>query len=52
MAAYQGVDATIAAAAPVAPIGYWPRDVVCSARLHDAVLSPMLQFDFTRVWIE
>ena len=42
----------IAADAPVTPIGYIKRTVVCSARLHEAVLSPMTLFDFTRVWIE
>jgi ABC-type transport system substrate-binding protein len=52
VAAFQSIDATIAADAPVTPIAYWPRAVVCSARLHEAVLSPMNLFDFTRVWIE
>ena len=52
VAAFQSVDATIAADAPVSPISYWARTVVCSARLHDAVLSPMNLFGFTRVWIE
>lgn len=52
VAAFQSIDATIAADAPVTPIGYIKRTVVCSARLHEAVLSPMALFDFTRVWIE
>ena len=52
LAAFESIDATLAAAAPVAPVGYFSRTVVCSARLHDAVLSPMDLFDFTRVSIE
>ena len=52
VAAFQSIDATIAADAPVTPIAYFNRTVVCSARLHEAVLSPMNLFDFTRVWIE
>jgi hypothetical protein len=42
----------VAADVPVTPVDYRGRDVVCSARLHDAVLSPMDLFDFTRVWIQ
>jgi len=52
VAAFQSIDATIAADVPVTPIAYFNRTVVCSARLHEAVLSPMNLFDFTRVWIE
>ena len=52
VAAFKSIDATIAADAPVTPIGYIKRTVVCSARLHEAALSPMTLFDFTRVWIE
>jgi ABC-type transport system substrate-binding protein len=52
LAAFQSADATIAAAAPITPVAYWMRDTVCAARLHDAVLSPTLLFDFTRVWIQ
>jgi peptide/nickel transport system substrate-binding protein/oligopeptide transport system substrate-binding protein len=52
LTAYQSIDATVAADVPVTPIAYYGRDVVCSARLHDAVLSPMDLFDFTRVWIQ
>ena len=52
MAALQSIDATIAADVPVTPIAYFNRTAVCSARLHEAVLSQMNVFDFTRVWIE
>jgi oligopeptide transport system substrate-binding protein len=52
LTAYQSIDATVAADVPVTPVAYYGRDVVCSARLHDAVLSPMDLFDFTRVWIQ
>lgn len=52
VAAYQRIDAAVAADVPVTPISYFARDAVCSARLHDAVLSPMGLFDFTRVWIQ
>ena len=52
LAAYQSIDATVAADVPVTPVDYRGRDVVCSARLHDAVPSPMDLFDFTRVWIQ
>ena len=52
LAAFQSIDATVGADAPVAPIAYMNRTVVCSARLHEAVLSPMNLFDFARVWIE
>ena len=52
LAAFESIDATVAAATPVAPVGYFSRTIVCSARLHDAVLSPMDLFDFTRVSIE
>ena len=52
VAAFQSIDATIAADVPVTPIAYFNRTVVCSARLHEAVLSPMDLFDFTGVWIE
>jgi peptide/nickel transport system substrate-binding protein/oligopeptide transport system substrate-binding protein len=52
LAAFRSIDATVAAAAPVAPITYFSRTVVCSARLHDAVLSQMDLFDFSRVSIE
>ena len=51
VAAFQSVDAAIAADAPVTPIAYWQRTVVCSSRLHDATLDPMMLFDFVRVWI-
>jgi ABC-type transport system substrate-binding protein len=51
VAAFQSIDATVAADVPVTPVAYMGRTVVCSARLHDAVLSPMNLFDFTRVWI-
>jgi oligopeptide transport system substrate-binding protein len=52
MAAFQSINVTVAADVPVTPIAYFSRTVVCSARLHDAVLSPMNLFDFTRVWIQ
>ena len=52
LAAFKSIDATIGAASPVAPIAYFSRAVVCSARLHDAVLSQMDLFDFSRVRIE
>ena len=52
VAAYQSIDATIAADVPVTPVAYYGRDVVCSDKLHDAVLSPMGLFDFTGVWIQ
>ena len=52
MAALQSIDATIGADVPVTPIAYFNRTAVCSARLHEAVLSQMNVFDFTRVWIE
>ena len=52
VAALRSVDATIAADVPVTPIAYFNRTVVCSARLHEAVLSQMDWFDFTRVWME
>ena len=52
LAALQSIDATIGADVPVAPIAYFNRTVVCSARLREAVLSQMDRFDFTRVRIE
>ena len=52
LAAFESIDATIGAAVPVSPVACFSRTVVCSARLHDAVLSLMDRFDFTRVWIE
>jgi oligopeptide transport system substrate-binding protein len=52
IAAFQAVDAQIAADAPIAPLMYGDRTTVCSARLHDATLSPMGLFDFTSVWIQ
>jgi ABC-type transport system substrate-binding protein len=52
VAAFQSIDAAIAADVPVTPIAYFNRTVICSARLHEAVLSPMNLFDFTRVWIK
>jgi oligopeptide transport system substrate-binding protein len=51
VAAFQSIDATVAGDVPVTPIAYMGRTVVCSARLHDAVLTPMNLFDFKRVWI-
>ena len=50
--AFESIDATIGADAPVTPVAYITRSVVCSARLHEAVLSPMNLFDFTRVWMQ
>jgi len=52
VAAFQSIDATVAADAPVTPIAYWSRTTVCSARLDEAVLSQMRLFDFARVGIE
>ena len=52
VAAFRSMDATIADDVPVTPIAHLGRTAVCSARLHEAVLSPMNLFDFTRVWIE
>ena len=52
LAAIQSINATIAPDVPVTPIAYFSRTAVCSARLHEAVLSPLDLFDFTRVWIE
>ncbi len=52
LAAYEAIDATIGADAPVAPLLHYGRQAVCSARLHDATLSPMELFDFTKVWIQ
>ena len=52
LAAFQSINATIAPDVPVTPIAYFSRTAVCSARLHEAVLSPMNLFDFTRVWMQ
>ena len=52
VAAFESIDATIGADAPVTPVAYITRSVVCSARLHEAVLSPMNLFDFARVWMQ
>jgi oligopeptide transport system substrate-binding protein len=52
VAAFQSIDATIGAAAPVTPVAYFEHATVCSARLQGAVLSPMSLFDFTGVWIQ
>ena len=49
----QAVPTTFAAdIQSTAPIAYFNRTVVCSARLREAVLSQMDRFDFTRVSIE
>ena len=52
VAAFKSIDATVGAAAPVTPVAWYGRPVVCSARLQDAVLDPVGLFDFTAVRIE
>ena len=49
--AWKAVDAKIGADVPLIPIVNWGRTVVCSSRLHDATLSGLDCFDYTRVWI-
>jgi len=51
LADYQAVDAAIGLDAPVIPLYWYPNLGVGAARLSNAVLSPLGQFDFEGVWL-